>query len=56
MDNLLSIRDAARQLNLSPITIRRLIKKGVIKAQKIGKQYRISPEALINLIAPTDGN
>ncbi|MBS1685361.1 MAG: helix-turn-helix domain-containing protein [Bacteroidetes bacterium] len=56
MDNLLSIRDAAKRLQLSPTTIRRLIKKGAIKAQKIGKQYRISQKTLDNLISPPNGN
>lgn len=36
-----SIDEAARLLRVNPMTIRRLIKKGEIKAQKVGKQYRI---------------
>jgi excisionase family DNA binding protein len=42
-----SIEEAARLLRVNPMTIRRLIKKGEIRAQKVGKQYRI-PRAEID--------
>jgi excisionase family DNA binding protein len=39
-------------LKISNSTIKRLLKKGIIKANKIGKQYRIMGLELIRLLAP----
>jgi excisionase family DNA binding protein len=50
MQKLLSIRQVAERLSVSTITVRRLIKKRKLQANKIGGQYRISETNLENLI------
>jgi len=39
-------------LRISNSTIKRLLKKGVIKANKIGGQYRILGKEILRLISP----
>lgn len=38
---MLSIRDVADALNINPMTVFRYIKKGIIKAVKVGRDWRI---------------
>jgi chromosome partitioning protein len=46
MNGYLSVAEAAEELGLHPNTIMRHIKDGRLQAQKAGKQYRISREAI----------
>ena len=39
-------------LKVSPSTTMRLIKKGIIRAAKVGKQYRILGKELLRLVSP----
>ncbi|MBN1405021.1 MAG: helix-turn-helix domain-containing protein [Candidatus Omnitrophica bacterium] len=39
-------------LKVSPSTTMRLIKKGVIRTAKIGKQYRIMGKELLRILSP----
>lgn len=39
-------------LKISDSTIKRLLKKGIIKANKIGGQYRILGKEILRLISP----
>ncbi len=39
-------------LKISNSTMKRLLKKGLIKANKIGGQYRITGKELLRLISP----
>ncbi len=39
-------------LKISPSTAMRLIKKGIIRSAKIGKQYRITGKELLRLVSP----
>lgn len=39
-------------LKISPSTIKRLLKKGVIRANKVGGQYRILGKELLRVISP----
>lgn len=39
-------------LKISNSTIKRLIKKGLIRANKIGKQYRILGHELLRVLSP----
>lgn len=39
-------------LKVSPSTIKRLLKKGIIKANKVGKQYRIMGLEILRLVSP----
>lgn len=45
-NSLLSISDCAKRLNLSDRTVYNHIKSGSLKANKVGKQWRIKPEDL----------
>jgi excisionase family DNA binding protein len=49
---LLKVEDIAKALDVNMETIRRYIRKGKLKAQKIGKRYYVSKE---NLITFTNG-
>ncbi|HTW96837.1 MAG TPA: helix-turn-helix domain-containing protein [Candidatus Methylomirabilis sp.] len=39
-------------LKISPSTMKRLLKKGMIRANKIGKQYRILGREILRLVSP----
>lgn len=41
-----------RILKVSPSTTMRLIKKGIIRTAKVGKQYRILGKELLRLVSP----
>ena len=45
-------QEAQKLLKVSPSTTMRLIKKGVIRAAKVGKQYRILGKELLRLVSP----
>ena len=45
-------QEAQQLLKVSPSTTMRLIKKGIIRAAKVGKQYRILGKELIRLVSP----
>jgi len=44
--------EAKDLLKISDSTIKRLLKKGVLRANKVGKQYRILGRELLRLISP----
>ena len=44
--------EAQRILKVSPSTTMRLIKKGIIRTAKVGKQYRILGKELLRLVSP----
>lgn len=39
-------------LKISNSTIKRLLKKGILRANKVGKQYRILGKEILRLISP----
>ena len=39
-------------LKISPSTMKRMLKKGLIRANKIGKQYRILGREILRLVSP----
>jgi len=45
-------QEAQEFLKISPSTTMRLIKKGIIRTAKIGKQYRIMGKELLRVISP----
>ena len=45
-------QEIQKLLKVSPSTSMRLIKKGVIKAAKVGKQYRIMGKELLRVLSP----
>lgn len=44
--------EAQKFLKVSPSTTMRLIKKGIIRTAKVGKQYRILGKELLRLVSP----
>lgn len=44
--------EVEKLLKISNSTMKRLLKKGLIKANKIGKQYRILGHELLSLLSP----
>lgn len=45
-------QEAQQLLKVSPSTTMRLIKKGIIRTAKIGKQYRIMGKELLRILSP----
>ncbi len=46
MDNFVSVREACRRIGVHEETVRRLVRSGVLKANKIGNQWFINREEL----------
>lgn len=44
--------EAQRILKVSPSTMARMLKKGLIRAAKVGKQYRIMGKELLRVLSP----
>lgn len=44
--------EARELLKVSPSTIKRLLKKGLIRANKVGGQYRILGKEILRLVSP----
>ncbi|MDO8492712.1 MAG: helix-turn-helix domain-containing protein [bacterium] len=51
-ENVYTTAEAQHFLKISQSTIKRLLKKGLIKANKIGGQYRILGREIIRIISP----
>ncbi len=47
-----TLEEAEKILKVSKSTMLRLIKKGIVHAAKIGKQYRIMGKELLRLLSP----
>lgn len=45
-------QEAEILLKISNSTIKRMLKKGLLKANKVGKQYRILGKELLRLLSP----
>ena len=48
----LTIKETARMLRVSPITIRRYIASGRLEAERVGRGIRIRPEAVERFVTP----
>ncbi|MFA6393941.1 MAG: helix-turn-helix domain-containing protein [Patescibacteria group bacterium] len=44
--------EAQEFLKVSPSTIKRMLKKGLIRANKVGGQYRILGKEILRLVSP----
>jgi len=44
--------EAQNLLKVSNSTIKRMLKKGLIRANKVGKQYRILGKEILRLVSP----
>ncbi|MFH1868822.1 MAG: helix-turn-helix domain-containing protein [Candidatus Omnitrophota bacterium] len=52
-ENAVYTREESQELlKISQSTMARLIKKGIIRAAKVGKQYRIMGKELLRLVSP----
>lgn len=45
-------KESQELLKVSPSTIKRLLKRGIIRANKVGGQYRILGRELLRVISP----
>lgn len=45
-------QEAEKILKISNSTMKRMLKKGLIRANKIGKQYRILGKELLRILSP----
>lgn len=48
--------EAKEILKISSSTIMRLIRQGVLRAGRVGKQYRILGKEIIGILSPAAGN
>lgn len=55
-DDILTVDQVAAKLDLHPKTIRRFIQEGRLKAQKVGKQWRITGTNLNEFIGSKDND
>jgi excisionase family DNA binding protein len=46
------LQEAQKLLKVSPSTALRLVKKGIIRSAKVGKQYRILGKELLRVLSP----
>lgn len=51
-DEVYTAQEAQKLLKISPSTTMRLIKKGIIRTAKVGKQYRILGKEILRLVSP----
>ena len=51
-EELYTSKEAQKLLKISDSTMKRLIKKGIIKASKLGGNYRIFGKELLNALSP----
>ena len=50
---MLTLHDLASRLNISYATARRLVLTGEVRGHRVGRQYRISEEAVRNYLSET---
>lgn len=51
-DKIYTTQEARDFLKISESTIKRLLKKGIIRAYKVGGQYRIWGDEILRLVSP----
>jgi len=51
-DGIYTTAEAQKILKVSNSTIKRLLKKGLIRANKVGGQYRILGKEILRLVSP----
>ena len=52
MEEVLSVKEAAAIMAVTPAALREYCKQGVIPAKKVGKQWRILRSALMEALKP----
>jgi len=51
-NSIYTTKETKKILKISDSTIKRLLKKGIIKANKVGGQYRILGKEILRLVSP----
>ncbi len=51
-NSIYTTNETKKILKISDSTIKRLLKKGIIKANKVGGQYRILGKEILRLVSP----
>lgn len=51
-ENVYTTQEAQNYLKISVSTMKRLLKRGIIRANKIGGQYRILGRELLRIVSP----
>lgn len=51
-DEVYTTAEVQKELKISSSTLKRLLKKGIVKANKIGGQYRILGKELLRILSP----
>ena len=51
-DAVYTTKEVQNYLKVSKSTVKRLLKKGIIKANKVGSQYRVLGREILSLISP----
>lgn len=51
-DTVYTTKETKNLLKVSTSTIKRLLKKGILKANKVGGQYRILGREILRLVSP----
>ncbi|MFA5317854.1 MAG: helix-turn-helix domain-containing protein [Patescibacteria group bacterium] len=51
-DNVYTTAETQKLLKISNSTIKRMLKKGLIRANKVGGQYRILGKEILRLLSP----
>jgi len=51
-DSVYTTYEARTLLKISESTIKRLLKKGILKANKVGGQYRVLGKEILRMISP----
>jgi excisionase family DNA binding protein len=51
-DTIYTSKETAKLLKISQSTFKRLLKKGLIRANKVGGQYRVLGHEILQLVSP----
>jgi len=51
-DSVYTVEETRKFLKISDSTIKRLFKRGILKANKVGNQYRVLGKEILRLISP----
>ncbi len=52
-DEVYTTKETQKLLKISNSTVKRLLKRGIIKSNKVGGQYRILGKELLKLLSPS---
>lgn len=53
---LLTLQETAKWLNVSAVTVRKLLRAGELRGKKVGRQWRIPPVAIRKYLEMNNGH